>query len=558
MPSPHPFHLISLLGFLCLSASADWEKREIEGWSVQVRTELLREKPAEAGHALEVIRGHLAGILQMVPAAAVEKLRRVTLWVSPPYPGVAPKAEYHPGAGWLREQGRDPQMEKGVELTNTQNIDRETLRMPLFVLHELAHAYHDQVLGFQDPEVKAAYEQAVASGIYAHAERWHGDGRPNSFGRAYALTNEREYFAETTEAFFSRNDFFPFTRAELAQADPGMLQLLARVWGAPLPGGANATQTLRILCWSEYVPPSVLESFAERTGVKCEVETYNSNDQMLARLREMPRHYDLVQPSQFYAEKLIAAGGLEPLDRARIPYLAHLDPRYLGLPHDPENRFTVPWLVGTVGIVINLERVKEPVETWADVFSGKHAGRIVVVDDPREMVAWALASLGLPITDIGDANLARVRPVLARWLPQVKVFDADSPKTALLNGDADVGIVWSGEAALLWEHDQKFRYTLPAIGAHLFLDSLAIPAGAPEKSLAADFINHCLDRKISVLISNAYPYTNPNAAARALLTPAQLANPASYPPGDRPLAPLRNVGNEGEAVNRLVRELRGR
>lgn len=313
---------------------------------------------------------------------------------------------------------------------------------------------------------------------------------------------------------------------------------------------------LHLLSWTEYVPVSVIDGFTRQTGVRVTTENYNSNEQMLAMLKAKPAFYDLVQPSQAYVTALIKAGGLETIDRTRIPNWRNLDPKYLGLSHDPESRFSVPWLAGTVGIVVDTAEVKEPIKTWSDVFSGKYRNRIVVVDDHREMVAWALASLGLPITNVSDANLARVEPVLRQWLPQVAVFDSDSPHTSLLNGKTAIGIVWSGEAALLWQRDHRYQYILPAEGAHMFLDSLAIPAGAPHKGTAEDFIDHCLDPEVSVLISNAYPYTNPNRAARQHLTPDQLANPASYPPGDPKLSPLRNDGNDAKVVDEFVRHIR--
>jgi hypothetical protein len=155
------------------------------------------------------------------------------LWFSPEYPGVKPRAEYHPGAGWLRDNGRDPRMVKGVEFTDVRNFEAETRRMPNFTLHELAHAYHDRVLvrGFDNVEIKVAYERASTSKSYDKVERWFGNGRSNTFERAYAMTSPQEYFAESTEAFFSRNDFFPFNRAELKQHDPEFDQILARLWG---------------------------------------------------------------------------------------------------------------------------------------------------------------------------------------------------------------------------------------------------------------------------------------------------------------------------------------
>ena len=321
--------------------------------------------------------------------------------------------------------------------------------------------------------------------------------------------------------------------------------------------GEEPARVLNLLCWTEYVPASVTAGFEKERGVRVVVENYNSNEQMLAMLRAQPKHFDIVQPSQAYVEGLIQSGGLEALEPDRLPNLRHLDPQYRGLPHDPEGRFSVPWLAGTVGIAVNTDIVKEPIHTWADVFSGKYRGRIVTVNDGREMVAWALASLGLPITQVDDAALARTEPVLRQWLPQVSLFDSDSPHTALLKGDAVIGIVWSGEAALLWQKDHKYAYVLPKEGAHMFLDSLAVPAGAPHKALAEEFINYCLEPAVSVRISNEYPYTNPNLAARRLLTAEQLANPASYPQLDGKLLPLRNVGNDTKAVEAFVGRLRG-
>jgi len=317
-----------------------------------------------------------------------------------------------------------------------------------------------------------------------------------------------------------------------------------------------AEKVLNLLCWTEYVPTSVTEGFTRQSGVRVAMENYNSNEQMLAMLRAKPHHYDLVQPSQAYVETLIHDSGLEPLDAGRIPNLRNIDPQFRGLPHDPEGKYSVPWMSGTVGIVVNTDAVKEPIHTWADVFSGKYRGKIVAVNDQREMVAWALASLGMPITQIDATSLARTDPMLRQWLPQISVFDSDSPHTALLDGRAVIGIVWSGEAALLWQKDHKFQYVLPKEGAHMFLDSLAIPAGAPHKDVAEDFMNYCLEPEVSVLISKEYPYTNPNLAARKLLSPEQLANPASYPHLEGRLLPLRNVGNDTKAVDQFVKKIR--
>lgn len=212
---------------------AAWRTNSIEGWRVLVNERLLTDEGPATEKALELLHGQLREIVRMVPARAVAKLQEVTLWFSPEYPGVPPRAEYHPGAGWLRDHGRDPAMVRGIEFTDVRRFEAETKRMPNFTLHELAHAYHDRVLpdGFENREIEAAYDRAKAGGTYQTVRRRFGDDRPDTMERAYALTNPMEYFAESTEAFFSRNDFFPFTRDELKRHDPEMERLLVKLWG---------------------------------------------------------------------------------------------------------------------------------------------------------------------------------------------------------------------------------------------------------------------------------------------------------------------------------------
>lgn len=206
--------------------------RTVEGWTVRIDTRLWSEQRAATDKALELLVVQLREIIRVVPAPAVQHLRRVTLWFTRTYPGEGGRAEYHPGAGWLRDNGRDPAMVQGVEFTDIPDFESETRRMPNFTLHELAHGYHDRVLpgGFSNAEIAAAYKSAKASQRYERVQRKNAAGQVN-WDRAYAMTNPMEYFAESTEAFFSRNDFFPFNRTELQQHDPDMDALLVRLWG---------------------------------------------------------------------------------------------------------------------------------------------------------------------------------------------------------------------------------------------------------------------------------------------------------------------------------------
>jgi hypothetical protein len=210
------------------------ETRTILGWQVHIHRDLLEKEAALTAKALGLLEVQLGEIVRVVPAAALAELRKVPLYFNPEYPEVRPRAEYHPDSGWLDENGRDPAMERGVEFTNILHFEEETDRMPNFTLHELAHAYHHRVLpmGFANPELRLAFEAAKKGGGYEKVERRFGGDKPNAFERAYAMTNPQEYFAETSEAFFSKNDFYPFTKDELTRHDPGMAELLRELWGA--------------------------------------------------------------------------------------------------------------------------------------------------------------------------------------------------------------------------------------------------------------------------------------------------------------------------------------
>ncbi|MEZ4300305.1 MAG: spermidine/putrescine ABC transporter substrate-binding protein [Polyangiaceae bacterium] len=326
------------------------------------------------------------------------------------------------------------------------------------------------------------------------------------------------------------------------------------------PATAKAAPQLVLFGWSEYIPEAVIQGFTKETGITLLSETFSSNEEMLAKLLAGATPYDLIQPSEYVVEALIKANKLETLDPAAVPNMKNIAPEMRGFPHDPNYKYCAPYMAGTVGIVVNTEKVKDPIKGYKDVFQEKYKGRIVVLNDAREMVAWSLATLGIGPNDITPDTLAKAKPVLTDWLKLVKVFDSDSPKTAMLNGDVDLGVVWSGEAAILYEKDKKYSFVLPEEGAHLYIDHLCIPAGAKNKQGAELFINYILRPEVSKIISDKFPYLNPNAEARKLLTEAQRANPASYPPAlmdkSKKSETFRDIGKAGADVDQLITDLK--
>jgi len=335
----------------------------------------------------------------------------------------------------------------------------------------------------------------------------------------------------------------------------GSLLALGLALGAALDLSA-AKREVNLFGWSEYIPQAVLDQFKAETGITVNYETYASNEEMLSKLLGGAGDYDLVQPSEYVVEALVKAGKLDTIDFANVPNIKNISPAYLHRPHDPEQKYSVPYMVGAISIVVNTERVKEPVAGYKDVFGGKYAGRIVSLNDNRELLTWALLTLGENFNVITSASLAKARPVLEKWLPQVKIFDSDSPKTALLNGDVDIGIVWPGEAAILYRENKKFACVLPVEGSHVTIDSLVIPKGAPHKADAEAFINFILRPEMSVLISRAFPYTNPNTEACKLLSPEELANPASFPKGVETLPTFKDIGKASALVDTLITDLK--
>ncbi|HZZ20192.1 MAG TPA: spermidine/putrescine ABC transporter substrate-binding protein [Opitutaceae bacterium] len=319
--------------------------------------------------------------------------------------------------------------------------------------------------------------------------------------------------------------------------------------------GASASEELNLFAWSEYIPQSVIEGFTKQTGIKVNYETFSSGEEMMAKMLSGGTSYDVVQPPDYIAEALIHADLLQKLDQKRLPRLSNILPEFLHLPHDPTQSYTVPYMTGTVGIVVNTQVVKTPIKGYRDVFQPIHAGRIVVLNDNREMVSWALYTLGINPNDLTQENIEKARPILSDWLKLVRVFDSDSPKTSLLNGDVDLGIVWSGEAAILYQQDPKFHYVIPNEGTNRFVDVLAIPRNAGHVDAAHRFIDYVLQPEVSRRISDAFPYTNPNGAARKLLTPQQLGNPASYPTTG-PLDTFRAIGNTSSKIDELVTDLK--
>jgi hypothetical protein len=204
--------------------------RTLEGWAVRLDDRLLEKPNAELGQrALRFLENKLADIRAVVPEDRLKKLQAVTIVLDLDCGSLVPM-QYHPSAGWLKANGHSADLAKCVHIPRAADLPtrRHINEQPWVILHELAHAYHDQVLGFEEPRIKEAYAKYRKSGRGEKVLRH--DGRRV---RHYALTNHKEFFAEMTEAYFGTNDFFPFNRAELKEAEPEIFALLSAIWESP-------------------------------------------------------------------------------------------------------------------------------------------------------------------------------------------------------------------------------------------------------------------------------------------------------------------------------------
>lgn len=205
-------------------AVESYEVRSIEGWTIRVHRQLLRQKELTED-TLRLLEFQLYQVRRVVPSNAVTKLQDIPIWVEVAHPR-HPCMCYHPSADWLRDHDMNPAKAGSVEIANATNFLAWTRQQPWMVLHELAHGYHHKIVGHGHRELRAAYEKAVSNRAYEDVLQWNG-----KTVRHYSLNNEQEYFAEGTEAFFGTNDYFPFTRPELKQHDPVLFELMGRLWG---------------------------------------------------------------------------------------------------------------------------------------------------------------------------------------------------------------------------------------------------------------------------------------------------------------------------------------
>lgn len=339
------------------------------------------------------------------------------------------------------------------------------------------------------------------------------------------------------------------------------LLLAACGGGAPdgAAGGASGgdARTLNVYNWSDYVAEDTIRGFEQATGIKVNYDVYSENETLETKLTTGSSGYDVVFPSaRPFAQRQVAAGLYAPLDRAQLPHWSHLDPDVLkGLEDiDPGNAHVVPYMWGTTGLGVNVDKVRTalgadaPLDSWALLFDPKNAEKLAacgihVLDDDQEAFGAALIWLGEDPNAGGAGEIEKVKQVYAAIRPHIRTFNNAAYKDALANGDACLVMGYSGDigqardvAAEAAEATGKptpdIRYVIPKEGAIRWVDVMAIPKDAPHAANAYAFIDYLLQPEVVAKITDHVAYANANKDATALVDPEIAADPGVYPPAE--------------------------
>jgi spermidine/putrescine-binding protein len=323
---------------------------------------------------------------------------------------------------------------------------------------------------------------------------------------------------------------------------------LCLVMAAAMPALAKEAKVLNIFIWSAYLPDEVIEKFTEKTGIKVNYDTYDSNEALLEKLQSGVADYDLVVPSDYMVKILASEKLIQAIDHAKLPNMKNLDDRFLNKGFDPGNKYSLPYFWGTTGLGYNKEKVAGPVDSWALVFDPKYKGRILMLDDMRECFAVALKYLGKSLNATDEASIKAAADLLMKQKDLVKTYNSGDFANILDAGDVDLAHGYNGQIAeVVAEDPERLGYVVPKEGGTFWMDNLCVPAGSRNLESVYAFLNFILEPEIGGEIVNGVSYASANEAARAFIDKDILEDEAIYPP-DELVSHCEFLEDVGEAV----------
>ena len=325
---------------------------------------------------------------------------------------------------------------------------------------------------------------------------------------------------------------------------------------------ASHSDELYVYNWGEYIDPEVIELFEEETGIHVTYDMFETNEEMYPVIEAGAVCYDAVCPSDYMIQKMVENDLLAEINFDNVPNIANIDPVFMesSQSFDPQNRYSVPYTWGTVGILYNTERIEElgaePPAKWSDLWNPIYQGEILMQDSVRDAFMVALKSMGYSMNTENPEELAQARDLLIAQKPLVQAYVIDQVRDKMIGGEAAVGVIYSGEMMYIQEEvanlglDYSLEYVIPEEGTNLWFDSWVIPANARNKENAEKWLNFLCRPDIAKMNFEYITYSTPNSAAKDMLDEDLRNNKALFPSMDK-LANsevFRYLGDESDAV----------
>ena len=267
---------------------------------------------------------------------------------------------------------------------------------------------------------------------------------------------------------------------------------------------------VNVLNWSSYIPDDVIKDFEKEYNIKVNYGTYSSNEELLAKLSSSKEGtYDVVFPSDYMVELMIQKDMLQRIDKRKLNNYSNINNVFLNQPYDHNNSYSLPFLLATSVIAYNSENVG-PINDYFDLKNENYKNDIVLLDDERITIGAFLQSLGYDINDYDDDHLEEAYQLYKKIKPNIKAFDSDAPKTFLITGETNIGVIWNAEAILAKEENHNIKIVYPKSGYALSMDNYVITKGSKNIDNAYLFIDYLLRDDVCKRIINDYPYISTN------------------------------------------------
>ena len=294
---------------------------------------------------------------------------------------------------------------------------------------------------------------------------------------------------------------------------------------------------LNVLNWGEYIDPELISIFEKETGVKVNYTEMTSNEEMLIKLRGADNPYDMCFPSDYIIEKLIKDDLLLELDMAKIPNAKNISQRMYEVTNtfDPGNKYSLPYMWGTMGILYNTKMVDDPVDSWDILWNEKYAEKIWQYDSVRDAMAVSLLRLGYDMNTTNADEVAAAKEELIRQIPLLKGLGTDNIRSSMINGKAALAVIYAGDAILCMEENEDLDYAIPQEGSNVWFDNVVIPKTAKNVDAALAFINFLNDANLAARNTEFIYYSTPNQGAMDRIDEELLENSA-FNPSDETLA----------------------